>query len=190
LGQAKAKLQLLSWKVQYAAAWALENNVIIWAVAAVMITVFVVSFAFWLASFSTAITTSALYLTLHSTWIKVYVYGAITIAASLATSLVLTGVGLALKTSIFPTSIQEKGAWIQSVSWKSFLLTFLFLVNVIPSNNQSSNQTNANLDNLWKTSKELQELLLQSMNQANNQIAFVDAQLPELIDKWLVLTSP
>ena len=192
LGQAKVKLRMLTWKVQFAAVWALEKNLITKTVSVILGGVGITALLLLLGSFSSTIAASAVYLAFLSIAVKAYIYGLIALAAILGTCLVFGVIGFALRAPIFPTSIQEKGFWVQSVSFKCSLLAFLLIIALLPKDTRNGRR-DTSVQDLMIESQELQKLLLQSINQANitvDQESFANAQLSELVDKWLILTSP
>jgi hypothetical protein len=185
-GKAKIRLQFLSWKVQFAAAWALENNVIFFAVAGTGIALALSAFLLWIAGCSSFVASTAIYQTLKNAHTKAYLYVLISAFVILGASLAMAGVGLVLQIPILPNSIQEKGAWIQSVNWNCFLIALNLLLIIKKSDSE-------NYKGLYRATQELKRLLLQSINEANltvEQTTFVNTQLPDLMNKWLELTSP
>ncbi len=189
-GKAKISLQLFSWKVQFAAAWALENNVIKWAMLSTVGALAFVGLSLGIARRSSYAKT-AIYQVLNAGCIKAFEYFITAGFALLGVSLAFIGLGLALQISIFPQSLREKGAWLQSLSWNCQLIALSFLGVILISNSRALSISNYN--NLVYASKELQKLLLQSINKANittEQDAFANAHLPDLINHWLNLIMP
>ncbi len=192
-GKAKLNLQFLVWKVQYAAARALKNQVILWVVGGAAGALLFAQLLLLIARLSSSVAGSTIYKTLNNAHTKAWVCFIILGFAALVTSLISAGVGLALQIPIFPRSVQEKGAWIKSVAWNCFLIALYFLQMVTPNNSSQTNHNNNSFEKLTNASEELQRLLLQSINEANitiEQINFIDAHLPDLIHQWLHLTLP
>ncbi len=186
-GQTKVRLQFLSWKVQFATAWALENNVIFFAVACTALVLVLSSFLLLIAGCFSSVASTAIYQTLNNARMKAFMYVIISAFGALGASLAMAGLGLVLQIPTLPNSIQEKGAWIQSVNWNSFLIAFHFILIIFQKSNETSHA------NLLGATQELKRLLLQSINEANltvEQTTFVNTQLPDLMNKWLQLTNP
>jgi hypothetical protein len=178
-GQAKLKLQLLSWKVQFAISWALENNIILRAVVdpfiatgfGLCVSIYATLF-FSMRGIAVPAICTELFVKSITTLLYYYVF------VLLLPSLTITCLGLALRIPILPESLQKKGAWVQLVSWKCFLIAFPF-----PFIEKGDG---------FRKCQDLKNLLLQSINEANitaEKNAFVNAHLPDLLNEWMQLVN-
>jgi hypothetical protein len=188
-GKAKVKLQFLSWKVQYAAVWALENDIISLAVYGPIAALAFASLSLWfLKSFSYV--SRATYKALNTRLIHASLYSIMSAIVAGGVSLASTCLGLVLRIPIFSTSLQEKGAWLQSVGWNCLLIAGHFLAIILPSTSSDKSSLSKGLND---ASEELQRLLLQSINEAyitTKQNSFIKEQHPNLMNEWLQLTLP
>jgi hypothetical protein len=181
-GQAKLNLQLLSWKVQFAAVWSIENNVIAWVVGG-SLGVLIFSTLLLRITQPYSFANTGIYQALRIVWAMAALYlifVLVTLIATLVVSPFLTVLGLVLQIPILPKFLQDKGARIQSISWAYFC----FIFRLFFDNRRRSNES---------VYKELQQLLLQSINKTNitiEQNTFANAHFPDLLDKWINLISP
>lgn len=100
----------------------------------------------------------------------------------------MAGLGLALQFPIFPKSIKEKGAWLQSVSKNYFLISLHYLAVTLQLDSYHNR-----FDEFNNVCTRLEKLLFQSINEAKittKQETFAKAQLPMLINQWINLISP
>lgn len=192
-GKAKLNLQFLVWKVQYAAVRTLRSHVILGVIISIAFTLVCAQLLLMIAGCFPSVANTVMYKKLSNDNQKAGIFFMISGVAVMAASLASAGLGLTLQIPIFPKSVQEKGAWIQSVAWHCFLIVFHFLEMIVPKNSSLTKYNNNHSHNLAQASQDLQRLLLQSINEANitiEQKNFIDAHLPELITQWLHLTLP
>jgi hypothetical protein len=186
-GKAKVRLQLLSWRVQYAAAWTVENHVIKVAMLATVLALCCGTLLSGLAknySYISRATDEALN---NIVW-EATKFLFIAFLATTGASLAMTSLGLALQIPIFPKSIKEKGAWIQSVSWNCFLIA---LDSFLPFSSMHDQESSDDISVLqgWIVNayQKLPKLLLPSCIEKET---FFNAHLPDLMNQWLHLTMP
>jgi hypothetical protein len=201
-GQVAFKLQLLSWKIQFAVARILQQELLTTLVKGVLFTVLGVWFLFGIVSLLLSVPRAKIFEPIFSTlltkWIAFHCYGLIAMGAGMVLSLFTACFGLTLRIPFLPSSVQTKGKWIQSVGGSSFRMAFFFCLTIAGTlagnrDNYNSNAWQNALESCLSASKDLQQLFLQSINEANvkiDQKRFIDAQLPDLIEKWLLLTAP
>lgn len=204
-GQAKLNLQLLSWKVQFAAAWVLKTLFITcgWAVLAILWAMLATLTLIGLASLSLKIAENFSYVAGNATFQKLnntYV----NYEATILETMIMTPV----KAFIYPffclPVIWDKCIAYFVTTGIIFSLGFALQNSILP---KSVQEKGARIElvglkfvyvavcffNPLFGCLELQKLLMQSINEANitvEQRAFTNAHFPELINQWLQLVEP
>lgn len=199
-GQTKLNLQLLSWKVQFVIASALEKRIISgFLVIPVLVSTLVLFFSAALAfttlfasvflpsAFTNAFAT--IFATCAVVFIRVIIIGIKSLVAFGVLSVLTSLIGIALQFPLFPKCIKDKGYWLLQLGWNCFLIAICFPGQYLLYNSLA-----------WKASfqlgqslKELDRLFLESINKANittEKNAFINAHLPDLLNEWIQLVDP
>jgi hypothetical protein len=204
----KIKFQFLVWKMRFAAARVLKADVLLWSLAVPFLTLgtmYFINLVFsgfrWINSVTfknqkTEVFFDALVTTLSTgIWIGI-IGGAILTSCGTAFSLLFAGLGKILALRYLPAHIQEKGTWIQSVSWNCFQLNlncFCIIASFLPSFGPRDQRLNDEWHaNIKKALNELNRQLKESINEEKipvEQEKFIEAQIPDLLEKWHFLIS-
>lgn len=205
--QPKIKFQFLLWKIRFAVARVLKADILFWSLAVpflILGTMYVtnmVLFSFqWINSKTfknekTETFFDVINTTLDKGIWKGVIGGMIVTGSGIASSLFFVALGTALKLRYLPTHIQEKGAWIRSFSWNCFELNwncFLILLTFLPSSSSREHMNEQCKADIIKALNQLNQQLKESINEEKipvEQEKFLEAQLPDLEEKWQLLIS-
>lgn len=198
------KLQFLMWKVRFAVAYIIKKDILFWMVVGPIFVLGTMTFAnilflFLLSVLGSTFKNDKIEALLH--WIvtkagpKIFlsILSGLGISASCgAISLFFLAFGALLNTRYFPTHIQQKGAWLRSISWTCLGINLNCIVILLDLLVPKENKQKQHLSDLYRDLDKLSDLLKETINEAQipvEQATFLEAQLPDLLEKWQELVA-